>query len=331
MLSVANDRRQASEPGQPCLAWSKLGHVFVADGRYPWMQQFGQVPTALRLKDRIRVYFSCRANPEATGDFVAQTTFLDVELNDPASIIAVHDKPILPPGDPGTFDQFGVMPCSVIKVGDEVRLYYVGWSRSRGVPWQAAIGLAISTDNGATFERYARGPILSRTAEEPFVQGSPYVISNNGHFRMWYLSGIRWDQHDEKQECIYRLMSATSDDGIEWNRDAKEILPSASHDECQARPTVWYDEKQYHMLFSCRRGVEFRNPQRGYNIGYAFSHDGENWSRDDSKGGLYRSETGWDSEMISYPNVVNIDGRRLCFYCGNMMGRAGFGVAELIL
>lgn len=312
------------------LRWKKLGHVFVADGRYSWMQQFGQVPTALRLDDRIRVYFSCRANPDANGDFVSQTTFLDVELHDPTKIICVHDRPVLSLGETGAFDQFGVMPCCVIQVGGDVWLYYVGWSRSRGVPWQAAIGLAISKDGGTTFERYATGPIVSRTANEPFVQGSPWVVQQQDKFRMWYLSGIRWEEHEGHQESIYRLMSATSDNGIHWNREAKECLPPAAPDECQARPTVWQADNQYHMLFSSRRGVDFRNPQRGYNIGYANSDDGVSWLRDDSKAGLERSAAGWDSEMISYPNTVQIDDRRLCFYCGNMMGHAGFGVAELV-
>lgn len=312
------------------LNWKKLGHVFAADGRYPWMQQFGQVPTAHRLDDRIRVYFSCRPNPDANGDFVSQTTFLDVELDDPTRIIDVHDKPILALGELGSFDQFGVMPCCAIQVDGDIRLYYVGWSRSRGVPWQAAVGLAISSDGGTTFERHAAGPILSRTAEEPFVQGSPWVLKQDDQFRMWYLSGIRWEEHQGHQESIYRLMSATSADGINWIRDAKECLPPTSPDECQARPAVWQSDSHYHMLFSSRRGIDFRNAQRGYNIGYATSKDGIAWSRDDSRAGLERSVAGWDSEMISYPNVVQVDGRRLCFYCGNMMGHAGFGVAELV-
>ena len=314
---------------QPILNWRKLGHVFVADGRYSWMQQFGQVPTAMRLENCIRVYFSCRPQPDANGDFVSLTTFLDVDIADPATILAVHSEPVLSLGAPGTFDQFGVMPCCAIRVADEVWLYYVGWSRSRGVPWQAAIGLAISRDGGTTFHRYAAGPIISRTPSEPFVQGSPCVVRIGSQYRMWYLSGIRWDEHEGRQESIYRLMSASSADGISWVRDARECLTPATSDECQARPTVWQFDGRYHMLFSSRRGVDFRNAQRGYRVGYASSADGIDWQRDDSKAGLRRSEYGWDSEMVAYPNVIDVDGRRLCFYCGNMMGHAGFGVAEL--
>ena len=311
-------------------SWRKLGHVFVADGRYSWMKHYGQVPTAIDLGDRLRVYFSCRPDPERDGDQTSYTTFLDVDRKDPTSILYVSSVPVMPLGELGTFDQFGVMPCCVIREGNLLYLYYVGWSRSRPIPWQAAIGMAISTNNGESFDRIGQGPIISKSPNEPFVHGSPWVMKlSDGNFRMWYLSGIRWVNTDSKSESIYRLMTATSTNGINWDREGRGCIEQISEDECQARPAVVFLNGQYHMWFSSRCGVDFRNPSRGYNIGYASSHDGVLWARNDALGGLRRSQAGWDSEMISYPNIIRVDDRILCFYCGNMMGRSGFGVAEM--
>ena len=81
------------------------------------------------------------------------------------------------------------------------------------------------------------------------------------------------------------------------------------------------------MWFSYRRGIDFRNPERGYGIGYAFSDDLTNWQRRDDLAGISKSAAGWDSEMISYPSVLKVGSRYVMFYCGNQMGRDGFGVA----
>ena len=41
------------------------------------------------------------------------------------------------------------------------------------------------------------------------------------------------------------------------------------------------------------------------------------------------SEEGWDSEMISYPHVFDVDGKTYLAYLGNEVGRHGFGLAVL--
>jgi len=41
------------------------------------------------------------------------------------------------------------------------------------------------------------------------------------------------------------------------------------------------------------------------------------------------SKSGWDSEMISYPHVFELDDKIYMLYLGNQVGKAGFGLAEL--
>ena len=64
-------------------------------------------------------------------------------------------------------------------------------------------------------------------------------------------------------------------------------------------------------------------------IGYAESDDGLHWVRKDAEVGTGKSDTGWDSEMICYPCVVDVKGRRYMFYNGNRHGSTGFGYAVL--
>jgi hypothetical protein len=309
--------------------WEKRGRIFAPDGRYDWMQSHAQCPTVLLLEDRLRIYFSCRPKPDATGRYAAVTTFLDVDRDDPGRILAVHDRPILPLGGRGAFDQFGIMPGCVLRVQDEVWLYYVGWMRCEGAPYDAAVGLATSSDDGVTFRRAGLGPVMGRSLREPFLHGSLWVLSRPGLFHGWYVCGTEWIDVDGRAEPIYVLMSATSADGVSWRGESRPFLRTRVELECQASPTVVEFAGRFHMWFSYRWGVDFRNPGRGYRIGYAWSNDLQSWHRDDSLNELAPSAEGWDSEMTCYPCVVNVGGRLYMFYSGNYFGRDGFGYAQL--
>ncbi len=85
----------------------------------------------------------------------------------------------------------------------------------------------------------------------------------------------------------------------------------------------------YHMFFSYRYNLDFRETSKGYQIGYAHSNDLYNWKRNDSIAGIEKSDVGWDSESVSYPHVFELDNKILMFYQGNEMGKFGFGLAEL--
>ena len=100
-------------------------------------------------------------------------------------------------------------------------------------------------------------------------------------------------------------------------------------DEAQASPDVLLRDGRYHMFFCYRRSANFRGRENGYRIGYAMSEDLLHWARDDSKAGIDVSDDGWDSEMISYPHVFELDGETYMLYLGNQVGREGFGLARL--
>jgi len=308
--------------------WEKRGLIFAADGRYDWMQTYAQCPTVLQLDDRLRIYFACRPKADAVGRYVARTTFVDVDRNDPGRILDIHDRPILPLGTLGAFDQFGIMPGCVLNVNDEIWLYYVGWSRCDGVPYDAAVGLAVSRDGGVSFSRLGRGPVLGRSLKEPFLHGSISVFRKRDVFHGWYVCGTDWIEVNGRAEAIYVLVKATSVDGVSWHGDGRAFLPPLVDLECQASPTVVEFEGTFHMWFSYRWGTDFRNPGRGYKLGYAWSSNLEDWHRDDSLSDLAPSLQGWDSEMVCYPCVVPVDNRLFMFYSGNYFGRDGFGYAE---
>jgi len=100
-------------------------------------------------------------------------------------------------------------------------------------------------------------------------------------------------------------------------------------DEAQASPDVIFANGKYHMFFCYRYSQNYRSKENGYRIGYASSINLVDWVRDDSKAGIDVSAQGWDSDMISYPHVFELDGKTYMAYLGNQVGREGFGLAVL--
>jgi predicted GH43/DUF377 family glycosyl hydrolase len=206
----------------------------------------------------------------------------------------------------------------------------VGWSRCQGVPYHQAIGVAASHDGGTHFTRLGDGPVLTRSVNEPYVHNSPYVFKVGDVFHMVYSAGIDWKPHGGRLESIYVLMQATSSDGVHWQRTGRPVMPAKLEDECQNCPTILQINGRYHMWFCYRHGLDFRNAQRSYRMGYAWSVDLVTWHRDDDASLLEPSASGWDSEMVCYPAVFTLDdGGTYMFYCGNGFGRDGFGMAVL--
>ena len=84
------------------------------------------------------------------------------------------------------------------------------------------------------------------------------------------------------------------------------------------------------MFFCYREDHDFReNKNNSYRIGYAKSKNLQDWERDEDYAGLQRSNEGWDSQMICYPNVFKLDSKIHLLYNGNEFGRHGFGLATL--
>src|SRR5207244_1207524 len=98
----------------------------------------------------------------------------------------------LPLGPLGAFDDCGVMPTWIVDVKGAKYLYYIGWTRRVTVPYHNAIGLAISTDGGRTFEKVGDGPVFGLTPEEPHFTGTACVLVDSGVWRNWYMSVVEW-------------------------------------------------------------------------------------------------------------------------------------------
>jgi predicted GH43/DUF377 family glycosyl hydrolase len=311
--------------------WKKLGRVFdpttarVGD----WMHEFAQTPSALVFDDRVRIYFCCRPKP-VDGMYTSNVAYIDVKRDNLLKIMEISKQPLMKLGELGTFDEFGVYPASVVNNNGDIRVYYGGNTRCESVPFNAAIGVAMSKDGGKSFDRIGPGPVLSYSFDEPFTIGSPKIRIFENTWYLFYTAGQKWVEHNGSKFPVYKIRMALSDDGIAWRKHGVDLLDSVlEENECQASADVTFANGKYHMFFSYRYHTNFKDKGRGYRIGYAVSDDLVSWRRMDDKAGMKPSETGWDSESVSYAHVFELDQKFYMLYQGNYMGKFGFGLAKL--
>ncbi len=297
--------------------WRKLGLIYCPSGEKYWLQTHAAVPIAEHLKgNTFTIYFSSRnkRNESYTG-------YVIVDLTDPQRILDLSTSPTLFPGELGEFDDSGAMATWMVDHNGKKFLYYIGWNLGVTVPFRNSIGLAVSEDR-QTFNRYAPGPILDRTMDEPHFVASCCVLPAVDKWRMWYLSCTGWKVKDGKPEHRYHIKYAESQDGIRWERAGTIAVDYADENEYAiSRPSVIRDKNLWRMWYSYRGSA--------YRIGYAESADGITWKRLDGDCGLDVSSSGWDSEMVGYPFVFDHAGARYMLYNGNGYGKTGFGLAVL--
>jgi hypothetical protein len=315
------------------MKWKKLGKIFdpTIHPDFLYFKGFAQSPQTLELEDRIRIYFSIRKADES-GKFLSHISFVDYD-KEFKNIINVSTKPVIELGELGAFDEHGIFPISPLQYKKKIYAYTCGWSRRVSVSVETSTGLAMSHDGGDTFNKIGQGPVFSSSLHDPFLVGDSFVRVYDDVFHMWYIYGTKWTKFENENAAdrVYKIAHAISSDGLNWKRDGKAIIPDKLNpDECQALPSVLYWNNRYHMFFCYRHATGFRNNKdRGYRVGYAFSDDLDRWYRDDDFGGLEISENDWDSDMLCYPHIFQVNNKVYLLYNGNEFGKYGFGLAIL--
>lgn len=296
------------------MKWKKKGLIYKPAGSDWWNMHYAMVPTPYyNGEGYLRIYFGT-----TDKDRNGRIAWIDVDPDDPSRIISASDSYVLDIGEPGSFDDSGVVPSSIIKVDADLYLYYIGFQRCEKVPYLLFPGLAVNS------EKKSSVPVLDRDDANPISIGAPFVLQDEDKFKMWYWSGRQWKNVNDKFYIAADICYAESTDGINWDKQEACFSPDGDTEFSLGRPWVVKENGKYHMWYS------IRYIDRMYRIGYATSDDGKKWTREDKNAGIDVSESGWDSEMICYASVIKVKQSTFMFYNGNNNGEGGFGYAELI-
>jgi len=314
------------------MMWQKLGLVFSPETitDRPWLKAYVQAPCTLVLDQVVRVFFSSHPEIGSDGSCVSYTGYVDLDRNDLFRQVGLAMNPVLALGETGCFDEFGVSPMSVIQDGAQLTAFYGGWARCESVPYNVAIGRAVSHDNGAIFSRSGPGPALSYSVDEPFILSDPKIRKYDDKWVLFYTAGRKWKIVGDRPEPVRKIRMATSLNGLDWTLLNRDVIESRVEiDEVQASPDVIFKNGRYHMFFCYRHSQDNCSGEFGYRVGYGWSLDLKSWTREDHRCGIVTSDEGWDSEMISHPHVFELDGSTYMLYVDNQFSKSGLRLARL--
>jgi len=302
------------------MQWRKLGLVYGPDGTSAWACNSALTPTPILLHDTvIRVFAGFR---DCRG--VSRIGYVDVSPREPTRVLRVSDRPVLDIGRPGSFDDNGVILGDLVRDGQGWRMYYVGFTKPPGIKFRAFSGAAYSCD-GEAFERLSEEPVLGASQEGAFIRTIHTVMRERGKWKAWYAAGSGWTMIDRNPYPQYQIHYQESSDGLNFVEAGSVCLARTDYEYRIGRPRVYKRaDHGYFMIFTVG------TTDRTYLPGFAESRDGLDWERDDTKLNLQLSPSGWDSETLCYPALIEAHGRIFAFYNGNSMGIDGFGVAELL-
>jgi len=302
------------------LKWSKHGLIYVADGQSDWAQSHAYVPVPLILDNVVRIFVAF-----LDKDKIGRIGCVDLDKNDLTKVVDVSAKPLLDVGKSGTFDEHGVTPLSIFDINGTPHLYYAGWQRGDEVRYTLFLGLAkYEHSQGGSFARLSSEPVLTANEQEKCVRSSAFALIDNGLYKMWYAGGSDWIKARDKLVPTYTLRYLESQDGINWKDSSQVCMEPANDDEIGfSRPFIIKEYGLFKMWYSVR------TLSKGYRLGYAESANGLHWDRKDNEVGIDVSPDGWDSEMICFGSIIDINNQRYMIYNGNNYGQTGFGLAVL--
>lgn len=299
--------------------WTKKGLIYTAPNDGSWRDNSALTPTPFQLTDDvIRVFCGFR---DPSG--VSRIGYVDVDAHSPENIVKISESPVLDIGSPGMFDDNGVILGDVIRVGQDVYMFYVGFQLVERAKFLAYSGLAISKDNGNTFHRYQQTPILDRSDEALHIRAIHTVIYENDSFHIWYATGSGWEEINGKKFPKYDINYLQSDNLNFPKVGVKCIENDRSNLEYRiGRPRVYKNNDGTYLM-----NYTFGTIDGRYQAGQATSNDGIHWDRQDDLFPLRPSDSGWDSIHLCYPVKIHTSNSHYMFYNGNNMGIDGFGFA----
>lgn len=297
--------------------WEKLGLIFKPNQELWWQQSHATHPITLHLeKNKFRIYFSSRDKNEKS-----HIGYFDYDFKN-RLITNLINEPIVSPDILGSFENDGVYTGSIVKNSNVIYLYYLGWIASKNKPFYfTSIGLAFSVDNGKTFNKKFKYPIIGRSKIEPYGILIPHVEKNK-KWEMWYGSLLEWVRINENYFTKYNIKYATSENGIDWDLNGKIEIDLDEDETNIAHPHISYIKGKKVLFYS--KVVNHNSYLPGMAILYR-----NKWIRKDELIGLSDEKTIYDNISVSHLHTVNVENDTYILYNGNNFGKEGILLARM--
>ncbi len=277
-------------------------------------------PTAIKLfKNIYRVFYSSRDKENKSSLF-----FFDFDIVD-LKITNKNKSPVFKYNAESDFFSSGITPGCIYSIEDKNYLAFMGWTNNVDSHWYGNIG-SLEIDKNFEIIPDSERLLLGLNDIDKVSLSYPEIISINKKYYMFYGSTVKWEY--KNGEMLHTLNFAESKDGKNFIPKGKILNYKDGYAQAFSRPTIYIDKsKKLHMWYSYRG-----SKKDTYKIGYAYS-DGTvtSWVNQYNENQISKSDSGWDSQMVEYPNVFEHDSTLYMLYNGNGFGKTGIGIAYLNL
>lgn len=164
-----------------------------------------------------------------------------------------------------------------------------------------------------------RDTVIASLPHDLYVISDCWVMKEGSTYKMWYTGGGFNYPPDTLMRS--RICYATSTDGINWNKYAGNPVLDVSYTggwdslgvetvsiiiDSAAPPT-----QRYKMWYAGQYFNSYR-----YDIGYAYSPDGINWTKHPTPVLQVGSTSEWDNGFLEGPSVIKDGSTYKMWYCG---------------
>ena len=304
--------------------WTKISHLSLPHDTLTWSKSYMQTPVPYFYEGKLFVFYGTR-----NKENISSISWVELDYKNNFKIINSPKKPLLSKGSIGNFDDSGVIPSSIIKIKNKTLLYYMGWSKGGNVVTNNAGGVAEINFKNMTSKKIFNGPILDRSKEEPYYCAVPRVYKINSKYFMYYLGVNEWLGKEQSKDAVYEMRIATSNDGINWNRNNSKAIPLKNTEGGQYPFSIIKNEKKFYGFYSSRKKFDYRsNEKNAYKIYLAESSNGLDW-KNSKRITLNGNLKNKDTIMQAYPSVIKLQKDFILFYNGNNFGKHGIEIAYL--
>ena len=286
------------------MMWNKLGQIYKVNSSSRHLNTHAANPLAMHLEgDIFRIFFNGRDDKNRSS-----LGCVDIDIVE-QRVVKEYNEPLLTPQE-GTFYRDGISNGNLFYVNGQRHIGFMAWQND-DKHWRGDIGVL-------NLETMQIRKLLGVNHEDKVSLSYPFIIQEDGVYKMWYGSTIDWNSSNG--EMIHVMKYATSKDSIEWDLHGECLPYELNFRQAVSRPSVIKENGGYTLYFSYRDNKEMK-----YRIGRAFSKDGTRFEHMDSNIDIGEE---WDKEMICYPFVFNHKNNTYLLYNGNSHGKEGFGLAK---
>lgn len=296
--------------------WSPGNRLFGSELGVWWMSGGAFAFAPMVEAGNVVRFFAC-GRDDAGRSRIGTISF---EWGPTPKLLHVSSDPVLDLGEVGCFDMDGVAYPYLVRQGSRLLMYYVGWTKLGGrAPWVTNLGVAVSDDNGNSFTRVSRAPIIPRTSDDPIGSASSCVVQNAEHsWTLYYTKLLSWNETTEPPGPCYNIWKAHSSDGVSWTPTNENVIAHEQGEYALCAPR-FHRFGDHNVMFFTARGHRYR-------LFAAVEQPDGTFRR--IKQPLRIAPGKWDDDMQCYCHVATIGNEVYMFYCGNGYGREGVGYAR---